>query len=249
MAAPTSLPGPETGGHVFVTTHWSVVWNARQKDSPDSAAARERLCRSYWSPLYHYIRRAGYSPHDAQDLTQEFLSRFLHREWLEHLKDQRGKFRNFLLTFLKNFLRDEHDRARAQKRGGGKQLIPVDAYEAEERGFIGPVDGLTAEQIYERRWAESVLKVAKEQLEAEYAANGKAALFEQLKDLQPGEHGEKSYADIAASLGVTEQAVKNAAHRFRRRYAQLLRDEVGQTLLEPNEINAELQYLMQIFAR
>ena len=124
MAAPTSLPGPETGGHVFVTTHWSVVWNARQKDSPDSAAARERLCRSYWSPLYHYIRRAGYSPHDAQDLTQEFLSRFLHREWLEHLKDQRGKFRNFLLTFLKNFLRDQEiaylNRA-LEQAGGDKE--------------------------------------------------------------------------------------------------------------------------------
>jgi RNA polymerase sigma-70 factor (ECF subfamily) len=233
----------------FTTTHWSVVWNARQTDSPDSAAARERLCRTYWPPLYAFIRRAGYSPHDAQDLTQEFLSRFLHREWLEHLKDQRGKFRSFLLTFLKNFLRDEHDRAHAQKRGGGKELISVDAYEAEEREFVGPVDGLTADQIYERRWAETVLKKAMEQLHTEYAANGKAAVFDQLKDLQPGEHGEKSYADIAATLGITEQAVKNAVLRFRRRYAQLLRDAIGQTVLESSEVNEELQHLMQIFSR
>ena len=249
MANPETTPSAESSGHFFLKTHWSVVWNARQKDSPDSAEARERLCQTYWSPLYQYLRRAGYRQHDAQDLTQEFLSRFLHREWLEHLKDQRGKFRSFLLTFLKNFLRDEHDRASAQKRGGGKELISVDAYEAEEREFVGPVDGLTADQIYERRWAEAVLRKAMEQLRAEYAANGKMALFDQLKDVQPGEHGERSYAQIGAGLGMTEQAVKNAALRFRRRYAQLLREEIAQTVLEPDEVNEELQHLMQVFAR
>jgi RNA polymerase sigma-70 factor (ECF subfamily) len=249
MTAPEASPSTDPAGRVFVTTHWSVVWKARQKDSPDSAAARERLCRTYWAPLYHYMRRAGHSPHGAQDLTQEFLSRFLHREWLDHLQDQRGKFRSFLLTFLKHFLSDERARANAQKRGGGQPFVSLDAYEAEEREFIGPVNGLTADQIYERRWAETVLKKAMEQLHAEYAANGKAALFDQLKDLQPGEHGEKSYAQIGAALGLTEQAVKNAALRFRRRYAQLLREEIAQTVLEPDEVNEELRHLMQIFSR
>src|SRR6185436_8995698 len=126
------------GAGVFNTTRWSIVWRARAEDSAVSAEAREKLCRAYWAPLYAYVRRDGHRPHDAQDLTQEFLSSFLHHDGLEHLKDQRGKFRSFLLTFLKHFLSDQRDRARAQKRGGGQALISIDAYEAEEREFIEP---------------------------------------------------------------------------------------------------------------
>jgi DNA-directed RNA polymerase specialized sigma24 family protein len=136
----------EAGGGGFKTTHWSVVFRARDQDSPDSVEARERLCRTYWPPLYHFLRRGGHSPHDAQDLTQEFLSRFLHRNGLNHLEDQRGKFRSFLLTFLKNFLSDERDRANAQKRGGGQILISIDAYDAEEREFLGLPVTLTPER-------------------------------------------------------------------------------------------------------
>jgi RNA polymerase sigma-70 factor (ECF subfamily) len=165
------------------------------------------------------------------------------------LQDQRGKFRSFLLAFLENFLRDERDRAHAQKRGGGKEPISLDAYEAGERELLGPVDGLTADQIYEKRWALAVMASAVERLRENYAARGQTALFDQLKDLQPGEHGERSYARIGAALGMTEQAVKNAALAFRRRYAQLLRDEIAQTVLEPGEVNEELRHLMQVFAR
>jgi RNA polymerase sigma-70 factor (ECF subfamily) len=249
MATPQSTPLTEPVGRVFVTTHWSVVLNARNTESPDSQAARERLCNTYWAPLYAYIRRQGYGVEDAQDLTQEFLSRFLHREWLGHLQDQRGKFRSFLLTFLKNFLSAERDRARAQKRGGGNELVSLDAYEAEERAFIGPKDDLTADQIYERRWAQAVMTQAADRLRETYEADGKISLFEQLKDLQPGEHGERSYSQIGDVLGMTEQAVKNAALRFRQRYAQMVREEIAQTLVDPGELNDELQHLMAVFSR
>ncbi len=231
-----------------MTTHWSVVLSAREKDSPDSEAARERLCRTYWPPLYHYLRREGHSPHDAQDLTQEFLSRFLHREWLDHLHDQRGKFRSFLLTFLKHFLSDERDRANAQKRGSGQPLISIDACEAEERDALDPVDGLSADQLYDRRWARAVMDEAARRLREEYTARGKTELFEQLKDLQPGEHGASSYAEIGAALGLTEQAMKNAVHSFRRRYGELLRDEIAQTVETTTEVEAEVRHLMQVFS-
>jgi len=248
MSSPQSTSGGEPAGSIFTKTHWSVVLTARDKDSPDSEAARERLCRTYWPPLYHYLRRDGYSQHDAQDLTQEFLSRFLHRDGLDHLIDQRGKFRAFLLTFLKNFLRDQRDRASAQKRGGGQTWISLDACEAEERDALGPVDGLTADQSYDRRWARAVMDEAARRLREEYAQRGKTDLFQRLKDLQPSEHGENNYAEIGASFGLTEQAVKNAVHRFRRRYADLLRDEIAQTVETPAEVEAEVQHLMQVFA-
>ncbi len=249
MAAKNTPSPLDLSGRIFVTTHWSVVLRARQKESPDSQAALERLCRTYWPPLYAYIRREGYRVEDAEDLTQEFLSRFLHKEWLNHLHDQRGKFRSFLLTFLKHFLSDERDRANALKRGGGQSWISLDACEAEERDALGPVDGFSADQLYDRRWARAVMDEAARRLREEYTARGKAGLFEQLKDVQPGERGARSYADLGAVLGLTEQAMKNAVHTFRRRYGELLRDEIAQTVDDPGEIEAEVQHLMQIFAR
>jgi len=238
---------PHTGG-AFVTTHWSIVWSARNGDSPSSEAALEKLCRTYWPQLYAFIRRQGYNAHDAQELTQEFLMRFIHREWLNHLEHQQGKFRSFLLTFLKHFLSDERDRANAQKRGGGKAMVSLDAYEAEERQLIEPAEKMTADEIYERRWAQAVMDEAARRLREEYESRGKSELFEQLKELQPGEHGARSYAEIGASLGLTEQAIKNAAHGFRRRYGELLRDEIAQTVDSASEIQAEIQHLMQIFS-
>jgi len=239
---------PEAGG-VFATTHWSVVLAAKAGSSPRADDAMEKLCRTYWPPLYAYIRRQGHDATEAQDLTQEFFARLLAKDYLHHLQHQEGKFRSFLLTFVQHFLSDERDKAGAQKRGGGKLQISLDAYEAEEREVLTPVDGLTAEQIYERRWARAVMDVAATRLEEEYRVRGKAALFAQLKDLQPGEHGEKRYADIALLLGLTEQAVKNAAHTFRRRYAGLIREEIGQTVADPGEIEDELRYLIELFSR
>ncbi len=222
---------------------------ARDKDSPDSEAARERLCRTYWPPLYHFLRREGHSPQDAQDLTQEFLSRFLHRDWLEHLHDQRGKFRSFLLTFLKHFLSDQRDHDRAQRRGGGVAIISLDACEAEERAALEPAEGLSADQIFDQRWARVVMDEAARRLREEYVCRGRGEWYEQLKDLQPGEHGARSYADIAANLGSTEQAIKNAVLSFRRRYGELLREEIAQTVADPAGVEAEIQHLLRVFAR
>ncbi len=250
------MSAPETNGESesrtpawFVTTHWSVVLRARDATSDQSRDALEKLCRTYWPPLYAFIRREGYDAHEAQDLTQEFLSRLIHKEWLNHLQDQRGKFRSFLLTFLKHFLSDERDRANTLKRGGGQQLISFDACEAEERDALGAVDRFSADQIYDRRWARAVMDEAARRLREEYTARGKTELFDQLKDVQPGEHGARSYAEIGAALGLTEQAMKNAVHSFRRRYGELLRDEIAQTVDDPGEVESEVQHLMQIFAR
>jgi RNA polymerase sigma-70 factor (ECF subfamily) len=248
MAAPESTSSPEARARVFVTTHWSVVLRARQKDSPDSQAARERLCRTYWPPLYSYLRRDGYSVEDAQDLTQEFLSRFLHREWLEHLHDQRGKFRSFLLTFLKHFLSDERDKAAAQKRGGGKKFVSLDDASMEER-YLEPAQGLSPDQIFEHRWAETVLEQAVKRLRQEYTTLKRGALFDRLKDFQPGRHGALSYAEVGVQLGMTETAIKSAVHRFRLRHREILREEIAHTVVSPEEIDGEIQYLLTVLSR
>jgi RNA polymerase sigma-70 factor (ECF subfamily) len=236
-------------GAWFTTTHWSVVLQARDPDTLGADEALEKLCRTYWPPLYAYIRRDGYKPEDAQDLTQEFISRFLHKEWLGRLHHQRSKFRTFLITFLKHFLSDQRDRANAQKRGGGKALISIDAYEAEERELVLPSNGLSPDEIFEQGWARSLLQAAIRRLEADYAARGQQALFDHLKELQPGKHGEVSYAQIGAILGKSEQAVRNAVLKFRERYETVLRDEIAQTVADPGEVEAELRHIMRVFAR
>lgn len=239
----------EQGPSSFTATHWSVVLDARDGKSPVADAALETLCRTYWAPLYAFIRRDGYGPEDAQDLTQEFLTRFVHRDWLHHLKDRRGKFRSFLLTFLKHFLSDERDRANAQKRGGGHALVSLQQLAEEERALAEPTDGITAEQVFERRWAQALLDQAIGRLRQEYVAGGKEPLFDRLKDLQPGEHGDFSYAELGAQLGMSEQAMKNAVHRFRRRHRELLREEIGATVGRPSEVEEEIQHLLAVVAR
>lgn len=248
MAAPEPTTPETPVARVFVTTHWSVVLRARKKDSPDAAAARERLCRTYWPPLYNYLRRDGYSVEDAKDLTQEFLSRFLHRDWLDHLRDQRGTFRSFLLTFLKHFLSDQRERANAQKRGGGKTVVSLDDTSVEDR-CLEPAQGLSPDQIFERRWAETVLEQAVKRLREKYTALKKSALFDQIKDFQPGKHGALSYADVGAQLGMTETAMKSAVHRFRLRHREILREEIAHTVVSPDEIDGEIQYLLAILNR
>jgi DNA-directed RNA polymerase specialized sigma24 family protein len=233
----------------FTTTHWSVVLAAKQEGLAQAGEALQKLCQTYWPPLYAYIRREGYGVQDAQDLTQGFFAVLLEKDYLSHLHDQRGKFRSFLLTFLKHFLSHERDRVNALKRGGGQTWISLDACEAEERDALGPVDGLSAEQIYDLRWARAVMDAAVRRLLGEYAKRGKAELFEQLKNLQPGEHADRSYSEIGAALGLSEQAMKNAVHTFRRRYGELLRDEIAQTVDSPGEVEAEVRDLMRIFAR
>jgi RNA polymerase sigma-70 factor (ECF subfamily) len=246
VRGPGETTSPEGTGQ-FATTHWSVVLAARDGDPSAAFAALERLCHSYWRPIYAFIRRDGHGPLDAQDLTQEFLSRLVHKDWLNHLHDQRGKFRSFLLTFLKHFLSGERARASTQKRGGGRSFVSLDAFELEERAKIEPADEMTADQIYERRWAWTIMAQAADRLREEYTAWGKAALFEQIKDLQPGERGERSYAEIGTSLGISEQAIKNAVHDLRRRHREILRAGIAQTVSDTNEVDEEIRHLLRLF--
>ena len=237
---------PESSGAAFATTHWSVVLAARDGDSAAAFAALEGLCRSYWRPVYAYIRRDGRAVADAQDLTQEFFCRFIEKEWIAHLQHQRGKFRSFLLTFLKHFLSDERDRAGALKRGGGQAFLSLDELQSEENRGFEPAEALTADQVFERRWAQSLMDRAVARLRKEYSDSGKAELFDQLKDLQPGERGVQGYVEIGARLGLSEGAVKSAVHRLRLRHRDILRDEVARTISSRKEVNDEIRHLIQM---
>jgi RNA polymerase sigma factor (sigma-70 family) len=234
----------------FTTTHWSVVLTAKDGDSPHAAEAMEKLCRTYWPPLYAYIRRDGYSETDAEDLTQEFFVDLLEKDFLTHLKHKGGKFRSFLLVFLKHFLSDQRDKAGAQKRGGGKVFISLNEFAAHNRNEFEPADTrLTPDQVFERRWAQTVMEQALKRLRDEHIAEAKAELFAQLKDFQPGVHGAVTYADVGARLGLSEGGVKSAMHRLRQRHREILREEIAQTVTRPEEIAEEVRHLIGVVGR
>jgi RNA polymerase sigma-70 factor (ECF subfamily) len=231
---------------VFATTHWSVVLAAGQSDSPHAAAALEKLCRAYWYPLYAYVRRRGCSPEDAQDGTQSFFARLLERDLLSRASPQRGRFRSFLLTALQNFLADEHDRATARKRGAGQPLISLDALDAEARYALEPADEVSPDKLFERRWATTVLEQAWTHLETEYAGEGQAELFRELRRFNSAQENAPGYAEAAGNLGLPENTVKSLVHRMRRRYRALLRAEIAQTVADPAEIDEEIRYLLRV---
>jgi RNA polymerase sigma-70 factor (ECF subfamily) len=208
--------------------------------------ALEQLCRTYWPPLYAFVRREGHAPAEAQDLTQAFFERLLERNYLAHLQHQRGRFRSFLLTFLKNFLAEQRGRAGAQKRGGGRVIVSLDQFTEEERHGFEPADPVTPELAFERRWVDTVLQQALTQLRREYEEAGQASLYEQLKDFQPRDPAGLSYAQIGARLGMSEAAVKTAAHRLRQRHRELLRNEIARTVTGPEEIDQEIRHLREI---
>ena len=235
-------PTPAGAGQ-FATTHWSVVLAAGHKSSPDAQAALSTLCQTYWYPLYAFVRRQGCSPHDAQDLTQEFFARFLEKNYLGDVHRERGRFRSFLLAALKHFLANEWDRARALKRGGGREFVSLDEHAAESRYALEPRDELSADKIYERRWALMVLERVLGRLKQEFADAGKAAQFQLLKNALPGGQGSVPYAEVAARLNTTEEAVKVAVHRLRKRYREMLRAEIAQTVAGPGEIEDEIRHL------
>jgi RNA polymerase sigma factor (sigma-70 family) len=232
----------------FTTTHWSVVLAAGQASSPDSEAALEKLCRSYWQPLYGYVRRQGHSPEDAQDLTQDFFARLLRKQYLSCADRERGKFRTFLLTSLKHFLVNEWEKSRAQKRGSGRPIVSLDLEASEGHFQAEPAEAATPEKIFEKRWALTLLEHVLARLEQEFAANDKAAQFERLKLLLWGDQGSPSYASIAADLGLSEGALKVTVHRFRQRYRELLRQEVAHTVASPGEVDEELRHLITVLA-
>jgi RNA polymerase sigma-70 factor (ECF subfamily) len=233
------------GPPLFATTHWSVVLAAANDKTPEAAAALERLCRIYWYPLYAFVRRQGYGPADAQDLTQEFFARLLARSFLARVAPQKGKFRSFLLVSLRHFLSDERDRASAVKRGGGKELLSLDAEEAEGRYRLEPVERLDAEKIYERRWAMTLLGLAWTRLREESAARGKLEQFERLAEFVAGE-AEVTCVAAASELGLTESAMRSAVHRLRERYRALIREEIALTVSAPGEVDDELRYLIKV---
>src|SRR2546422_4378518 len=237
-----------TNAHWFATTHWSVVVAASDQNSPEKVDALEKLCRAYWYPLYVFIRRQGYDPPDAQDLTQGFFTRLLEKNYLAQADRQKGRFRSFLLAALKHFVSDEQDKAKAQKRGGGQALISLDDQTAEKRYRVEPADIMSAEKLFERRWALTLLEQARARLRDEYVTAGNAEFYDELKVLETGEKSMVTYAELAVRLGTTESAIKSAAPRLRRRYAELVREEVAHTVNSPSEIDEEIRYLIAVIS-
>ncbi len=234
--------GPGAGR--FATTHWSLVLGAGRRGSTASRRALATLCESYWFPLYAFVRREGYSAPDAQDLTQEFFARLLEKKYLAVVDPRRGRFRSFLLAAMKHFLAHERDRAKAKKRGGGRRILSLDFPSAESRYNLDPADELTPERLYERRWALALLEQVLKRLRDEHAAAGKLALFERLKEFLTGAKGSQSYQQIADELAMTEGAIKVAVHRLRRRYRELLEEEIAQTVAGPEEVEDERRALL-----
>jgi RNA polymerase sigma-70 factor (ECF subfamily) len=233
------------GGAAFTTTHWSVVLEA-QGESPAAQEALEKLCRTYWRPIFAFLRRQGLPTTEAEDITQGFFAQLLERKSFDAVRKEKGRLRSYLLGALKYFLTDEQRRAMAIKRGKGQRLIPLDELHADDRIEIEPANQLTAEMIYERRWALTVLERVLSRLKDEYRAAGKAALFDALKQLLPDEPGAPSQADIAARLGMNENAVRQAFYRFRQRYQTLLREEIANTVATPGDIEDELRHLIAV---
>jgi RNA polymerase sigma-70 factor (ECF subfamily) len=235
-------------GQWFVSTRWSVVLSATDTTTPASHAALEKLCQTYWYPLYAYVRRKGHSPEDAQDLTQGFFERFLEKKYLRVVDRGKGKFRSFLLASLEHFLAKEWRDANRKKRGGGITHIALDGLEAEERYRLEPTDTATAEMIYDRRWAMALLHATMTRLRDDYVAAGKGAVFEELKGVLSADESQSSYAEIAQRLAMTAGAVKVAAHRVRARYGELLRAEVADTVASDAEVDEEIRALFAVLS-
>jgi RNA polymerase sigma factor (sigma-70 family) len=249
---PTSAPAttgtvePLPRSPVFVTTHWSVVVTAAGKNTADARHALEKLCQTYWYPLYAYVRRRGFSPPDAEDLTQGFFARFLAHQWVADADREKGRFRTFLLSALNHFLANEWDRARAQKRGGGVPTVPLEPGAAETRYSREPADNTTPEQHFEQRWALTLLETVTSRLQAEYEQAGKRDLFAALNPCLVGDRTTQPYQELAKTLDLSEGAIKSAVHRLRQRYRQVLREEIANTVAGPGEVEEELRHLIAV---
>ena len=235
------------GAASFHTTRWTIVMSAAQSQAPGAESALAQLCRTYWYPLYIFARRRGHSPDDAQDLTQSFFLHLLEHRSLARVDRLKGKFRSFLLTSFQNHLSDQADYARRIKRGGGKEFVELDAEEAEQRYRLEPAEFLTSENIFDARWAMTVLGEVLKQLRQEYVAEGKASTFDALQAFLDPYNSTTlpSYDEVANRLQVTTGAVKTLIHRLRKRYTALLRQEVGRTVSDPAEIDQEIHALCE----
>jgi RNA polymerase sigma-70 factor (ECF subfamily) len=236
----------EIRGSAFRTTHWTVILEAADPGDRGAPDAFARLYSDYWYPLYAYVRRRGHSPHEAEDITQDFFLHLLEKPSLAGLQREGGKFRSFLLRSLDNFLVNQWGRARASKRGGGTAPQSIDASKGETRFALAAQDTATPETLFERQWAFSLLAIVLERLRAECAAAGKDALFEGLRPHLQGERSGPAYAEVASRHGLSEGAVKVAAHRLRQRYGEMLRDEIARTVSAPEEVDEELRHLIAV---
>jgi len=234
---------------VFPHTRWSVVLAATQRPSPEADAALETICRAYWYPLYAFVRRSGQSPPDAQDLTQEFFRHLLEKRWLDSADRNKGRLRTFLVTALKHYLAKEWRRASAHKRGGGHTHVPMDTAFAESRYAADGTTQLPAETVFDQQWALTLLDLTTQRLEAEFVAAGKAGEFAILKNCLVAAHRAIDYASVASRLDLSEGAARVAVHRLRKRFRELYREEIAQTLPNSAELDAELHYLAGILAR
>jgi DNA-directed RNA polymerase specialized sigma24 family protein len=245
----TSLTGVGGSAHkgpiAFTTTNWSVVLEA-QGQSPAAQEALEKLCSTYWRPVYSFIRREGSRPEAAEDLTQGFFALLLERRNFDAVRKEKGRLRSYLLTSLKHFLVSEHRRAVTLKRGKGQQPVPLDELSGAERSDMEPADHLTAERVYERRWALTLMEQVLRRLKNEYDTAGNPELFDSLKQLLPDEPGAQSRADIATGLGMTDNALRQAFHRFRQRYQLLLREEISHTVAIVSDVEDELRHLITV---
>ena len=232
--------------HCFATTRWTVVLRAGQETSHETQEAMQSLCRSYWYPLYAHARRLGWGTEDAQDLTQQFFANLLEHKFLRLADPERGRFRSFLLSSLENFLKSEWHKQQAQKRGGGQWIISLDEQrEAETRFLAEPADpGTTPDRAFEKHWAMTILERVLARLREEFIATGRAEHFDALKVFVWGDSGTTSQVDVAARLGITANALGVSVHRLRRRFGELLRDEIGQTVSGPADVDDELRHLM-----
>jgi len=243
-----SRPSTTAPGDIFATTQWTVVLAAGKRSTPQSDQALEELCRAYWFPLYAYVRRRGHTREDAEDLTQAFFAAFLRKNYLEKLSPERGRFRAFLLASLKHFLANEWDKAQRQKRGGNVTHLSLDWQTADTKFQVAATNEPSPDKAFDCEWAMALLAKVIERLEKECEADGHAKQFEQLKIfLTTGKDG-LSHAEVAHRLGMDETAVRVAVYRLRKRYRQLLRDEIVRTLSDPAQVDEEIRALFGAFA-
>lgn len=246
----SSEPSSESSGRhdIFATTHWTIVLAAGRRHDPQADRALEQLCQTYWFPLYAYVRRRGHEKADAEDLVQAFFTRFLAKNYLEGLSAERGRFRAFLLASLKHFLANEWDKSQRQKRGGGVTHLSLDWQTADSKFQVAASNEPGPDQAFDREWALALLSRVIERLQSECAADGKAKLFEQLKVFLAEGKGDTAQSEVAKALGMEEGAVRVAVHRLRKRYRQLLRDEIANTLSDPAMVDEEMRALFGAFA-
>ncbi|MGH7978537.1 MAG: RNA polymerase sigma factor [Limisphaerales bacterium] len=233
---------------IFPNTRWSVVLAATQQPSPESAAALEAICHAYWYPLYAYVRRSGQSPHDAQDLTQEFFRRLLEKRWLDFADPGKGKLRAFLIVALKRFMCNEWHRTSAQRRGEGQAHVRIDTAFAESR-FAADSHSLAPDETFDRQWALTLIDLTVSRLRAEFTSAGKSGDYDALKNCLLAGRGSIDYAAVAKQLGINEGAARMAVHRLRKRFREIYREEISQTLADSADMEAELRHLAAILAR